>query len=519
MTLPPSTYDEIPYTSYPYPRTHPDRACAVGRLFGMDPAPITRCRVLELGCASGGNLLPSAELLPDSELVGVDLSARQVEQGSAAIAALGLRNVRLVHGDIAQIDDSWGSFDYIVCHGVYSWVPQPIQERILGLCRERLRPHGIACISYNTYPGWHMRAMVRDMMCWHTRQIDDKSRRVRQARALVDFLARNVNDQEGAYAKLLRRELDLLGRVGDDYLFHEHLEEHNAPVYFHEFVDRLDAHDLRYLGEADVHTMLATELSSDFGEALARIAPDLIAMEQYMDFVRNRQFRTSLVVHGEVELRRELGPEQAVAMRWWLKPADDAAPVDMTPEAPHSFRTSVGTEVTTSRQVTKAAMVILRERWPRSYGFDDLYATASALCGVRSPREDLAADLLQIWLGGGVEGSTWEPPLAAAPGARPRATGFARWQAPGGFVANTRHQRVDLDTVASVLVPLCDGTRTHEQLLDRLCALADDGTIVVQRDEESIGTPSDRREMLAEVLGATLTQLARAAVLLEDGGP
>jgi tRNA G46 methylase TrmB len=68
------SYDSVPYVSFAHAYTHPDSLCSLGRLFGLSPASPRRCRVLELGCASGGNLIPMAEQLPEAELVGIDRS-------------------------------------------------------------------------------------------------------------------------------------------------------------------------------------------------------------------------------------------------------------------------------------------------------------------------------------------------------------------------------------------------------------------------------------------------------------
>ncbi|MCD4811464.1 hypothetical protein K8R14_02560, partial [bacterium] len=65
-----TSYDEVPYESQSFPQSHPDRLAMLARLFGLSPAPVTQCRVLELGCAGGGNLIPMAFHLPDSEFVG-----------------------------------------------------------------------------------------------------------------------------------------------------------------------------------------------------------------------------------------------------------------------------------------------------------------------------------------------------------------------------------------------------------------------------------------------------------------
>ncbi|MEW8014368.1 MAG: hypothetical protein AB2807_06165 [Candidatus Sedimenticola endophacoides] len=50
-------YDQFFYESIPFPETHPRHLASLGRLFGLETADPERCRLLELGCASGGNLI------------------------------------------------------------------------------------------------------------------------------------------------------------------------------------------------------------------------------------------------------------------------------------------------------------------------------------------------------------------------------------------------------------------------------------------------------------------------------
>jgi len=96
----PTSYDEFPYKTVPFAQTHPDRLATLAWLFGLEPTPIQRCRLLELGCSSGGNLIPMAATLPQSEFIGIDFSAVQISQGAADVAALGLANVRLLQMDL-----------------------------------------------------------------------------------------------------------------------------------------------------------------------------------------------------------------------------------------------------------------------------------------------------------------------------------------------------------------------------------------------------------------------------------
>src|SRR5262245_31623646 len=170
-----TSYDEVPYESLPFAQTHPDRLDTVATLFGMRPAGADRCRVLELGCAAGGNLIPMALSLPQSRFLGIDQSARQIADGQKIVEALGLTNVELKQLSITDVDAGFGAFDYIVCHGVYSWVPATVQDKILEVCATNLAPQGVAYVSYNTYPGWHMRGMLRNIMCYHARRFDDPS--------------------------------------------------------------------------------------------------------------------------------------------------------------------------------------------------------------------------------------------------------------------------------------------------------------------------------------------------------
>ena len=168
-----TSYDEVPYADRVQPATHPDRLAVVATLYGMDPAPPDRCRVLELGCAGGANLIALAETLPGSDFVGIDLSPRQIASGRQKVQALGLTNVELRAMSLVDIGEAFGRFDYILCHGVYSWVPAEVRDAILAISSANLMPQGVAYVSYNCYPGWHARAAAREMMCYRAGRFED----------------------------------------------------------------------------------------------------------------------------------------------------------------------------------------------------------------------------------------------------------------------------------------------------------------------------------------------------------
>ena len=231
-------YDETPYPSLSYSQTHPDRLATIATLLGLNPAPVTACHVLELGSAAGGNLFPLAYALPGSRFVGIDISAAQVEEGKALLDRLGLRNVSLQQMNILDITPAFGQFDYIIAHGVYSWVPPEVREKVMQVCRDNLAPDGIAYVSYNSYPGWHMMRTIRDAMLYRTRAVSDPSERATQARAMLDFMAGAIPESNAfgaflqSYMRFLQGELKGANARGNAFLLHDELEEVNDPVYF-----------------------------------------------------------------------------------------------------------------------------------------------------------------------------------------------------------------------------------------------------------------------------------------------
>jgi methyltransferase-like protein/predicted O-methyltransferase YrrM len=512
-----TSYDAVPYDSFPFPQTHPDRLATLGRLFGLSPAVLARCRVLELGCAAGGNLIPMALALPDAEFVGVDLSTVQVAQGEKQIADLGLTNIRLLAMSITNVGESFGEFDYILSHGVYSWVPNVVQEAMLAICAERLSENGIAYISYNTLPGWRMRGMIRDLMRYHAMQFADPAQRVAQARAILDFLAKWVPTENNAYGMLLKSELEGLRRSPDYYILHEHLEDINEPLYFHEFMERAVRHGLQYLAEADFSTMLAANFPPEVNDTVVRIAPDVIRQEQFMDFLRNRTFRQTLLVRQGLVVNRTLTPERVMPL--WVSAL--LLPVNPMPELAtqreEAFRASNGGMLKTPNPVTKAAMVVLARHWPEALGFVDLLREALALVGLPesqaaqpglSAEQTLASDLLQCYGAGLVELHSCASGFVLQPGARPKASPLARWQAARGLpqVTTLRHELATIDANLGRLLGLLDGTREREAIYR---------TVMEWTGASPTAKGMSGKELaVRERVDQALTQIGRSALLL-----
>lgn len=292
-------FDLLPYESRPYPDTQPGRLSALAVLHGLEPAEVTRGRVLELGCASGGNILPLAVCFPEASFIGINLWARHVEEGRARIRELGLANIELRQGDLANCNLPSGTFDTIICHGVYSWVPPDVQDAILRIVATQLAPTGLAYISYNTYPGWHLRQTVRDIFRYHAGTLATPQQQVAKGLALLEELAQST-DATRPYGQALRAEAKLLAETTPSYIMGEYLAASSTPCYFHEFSARVSAHGLAYLCEARFDIGLIEELHPDFDRKIrAHAGDDPVAHEQYLDLFLGRQFRRSVLVKAD----------------------------------------------------------------------------------------------------------------------------------------------------------------------------------------------------------------------------
>jgi methyltransferase-like protein/trans-aconitate methyltransferase len=504
-------YDEIPYPSQPLPQTHPDRLATIARLFGMHPERIDRCRVLELGCGIGENLIPMADRHPQSSFVGIDYSQRQIDEGRKAIEALRLANIDLAHLSIMDVDEQLGVFDYIICHGVFSWVAHDVQERILAVCKSHLAPQGVAYVSYNTYPGWHLRGVVREM-AWGASSPEQPAReRLSRARRLLEFLDAALAEESTAYSKHVKLDVDFVLQQTDDYIFHEYFEEKNYPFYFHEFAARAATHHLQYLGDALLGTMFANNLGPTIEQNLLGISNDTISIEQHMDALRNRCFRHTLMCHEEVSLDRNVALANLDGLYFAGQVQPERASCDLKSTTVEKFVTPDRSAVTSPFPMIKAALYQLGALWPRGLSLDELISSAAACLGTPGhavpvsfeDRQGVKKNLAQCLAAGLIEAHTEADSFVTTVSARPRASNLARLQAHGShLVTNRRHDAVALDEVSQNALQHLDGQHDRASLLQILVDAVDRGRLSVFRD----GVPLPRGEAVDHILDKTLEQ-------------
>ena len=439
--VPENPYHTVPYITVPRFETHPDRLASVATLLGVEPAPVRACRVLEIGCGDGNNLIPMAYYLPESRFVGVDLADQAISAARRTIQELGLTNIQAIAADLRDIGASYGEFDYIIAHGLYSWVPAEVRDALMAVVGARLAPRGVAFISYNANPGGHVRQMIRKMMLYHTRRAADVHQRVEQGRWFLEWLGKS-RTVRASWRDLLDEQIEELLERCDDGLAHDDLGECDDPFYLHEVTAHAAAHGMQYLGDAGNRQI------ADIHGALRWLEADAAERAQYFDFIQLRAFGETLLCRAEVPLTRELNAAVFERMSF----SSSAHLADGEIEGLNHVRLSAG------QPTFEPVALAMGRSYPLPVPFEDLvqYAENRDLL-----RNALAAMVFTSF----AQYHIHDFACARTPSERPAASRLARYHASQSLrVPTVRHGLVELDEPGRQLLLLLDGTRNLDEI-------------------------------------------------------
>ncbi len=521
------SYDQVPYPGLTYNQTHPDRLATLAKLMGMETTPVESCRFLDIGCGNGVNLLPMAFTLPDSEFVGIDYSPIQIEEGQQAIKELGLDNVQLICADLSEMPAGFPQFDYIAAHGVYSWVSEQVRDKLLEAIAAYLAPKGVAYVSYNVFPGWRVLQIMRDAMRFHSRKTDNPKERAAKAREMVEFLSSSLKNADSIYGAFIESYYDLLrnkmdfGKGADSLLLHDELEEFNQPIYFYEFAEHAASHGLQYLSESSLHSVMPTNLPKEVTKKLARIVTGVIETEQYLDFLKNRTFRQTLLCHEEISLNRRLRPAAIFPFRIYSQAKAQSDNPDLSPGQVEHFEALDEAVFSSDHPLTKSAFLTLRELAPQSIPFVDLIKMAASK--VELPPDvnmdmeatRVAAGILQAYSYslGLVELHTYQPQFVNRISDQPKVSQVARWQHRNQLkVTNLRHERIELDGFSDMIFPYLDGRHTREGLVQIMLDLHKQGVYRLER--KKAGKGKSLKKLVAQELDRNLDFLRRTVFFI-----
>ena len=502
------SYEELPYRSGPHYASHPDCLATVARLRGLEAPDIARCRVLELGCATGGHLLPMALVLPGSEFVGVDLAPGHIATARESAEAVGLDNVRFLAADVRELPDDLGTFDYILCHGVYSWVPRDVREAVLSLMGEHLSEDGLATLSFNALPGSQPRNSVRGLFRFALERVLSPDTPVENARALLQTLPPALDGLEGAFVDQLRGIASECADVEGYYLAHEYLAPVNRPFHLWEVVRDAEAHGLHWVGDAWDHDD-GEGLPGPVQQLLDRLSPTRADRRQWLDLLQDRAFHRAVFCRNERiptqdAMDASVVPELHAGAGAWPVSDDRQDPVGSAGAA--SAFASRTHRVSTNIPMVEVALRHLHDAWPASLPVRDLWEASrtevrNSGADARAPAglDDLSDALLRCYRHHLVSLHVRPFPVQPTPTVRPLGSPLARHQAGRGpEVTNLVHQRVRLGEAERRVLRVLDGER------DRVAVLA------------AVAMEEPGEEMSEEQLEGSLEVLGRAGLLHVD---
>ena len=255
---------------------------------------------LELGCGFGTSTVVNAGAYPLGVFHGCDIIPAHVEGGRRHAAAFGVANITFHETDFDHLlARGVPPCDFIVLHGVYSWVDEDERAAVRRVIDDRLKPGGLVYVSYNCLPGWASEAPLRKLLVEFSRPHDgDTAQRTAAALDALTTFSRGRPRYFKANPSALTA-VDAWHKRDTEYVVHEFMNAAWQPFYAVDVADELAPLGLRYVGSAtlaDNHPALV--LDADAAKAVATLATDR-QRQVATDFATNQRFRRDVFVRDD----------------------------------------------------------------------------------------------------------------------------------------------------------------------------------------------------------------------------
>jgi SAM-dependent methyltransferase len=282
---------------------HLHLACLLGGVTGLAITPESPLSYLELGCGCGFGTLALAASNPSWQVTGIDFSPAHIAAARELADEAGIANARFIEGDLADLADdvqagALPEADVITLHGLWSWVGDPVRAGIVRLLDRKLRPGGIAYISYNALPGWQqaigMQRLVREA---GQRGAARSDRQVEAGIEIVRALVEADAQQLSAFP-LVRTLLDVVDRGQLSYLAHEYMNAAWRPCFHADVVRDMAAAKLDWVASAELLENFSPLMLGDQARAVMARFEDPIMRELIKDLCASRCLRRDVFVRG-----------------------------------------------------------------------------------------------------------------------------------------------------------------------------------------------------------------------------
>jgi SAM-dependent methyltransferase len=359
-------YDQLPYQSLPIEWTAPERLALASLLHGGPRAHLRDYQVLELGCANGANLLPLAYYRPNAHFLGVDGARSAIDLARARRADLGLTNIDFIHSDFISAGNRLnGPFDFIIAHGVFSWVPNEVRDALFELCAQCLRPGGLVYLNYNARPGWNVRGMIRDFLLAQTREARDLGKRAEHAQEVAAKIVASFQTIEHPFSQLIANEFRFVCENHASYIAHEYLATDNHAYWRSEFLKLARSYGLEYVADADFN-YAAGRVSEDLPRRLDEEQIVGRSVDDTVDLLCYRQLHSPILTPAP--WTRHPASSDEIGSLWVASCLTPLSEGDrMFHHAPS------GTKVEAKEEIMRSALERLAPLWPRGLRVASLF--------------------------------------------------------------------------------------------------------------------------------------------------
>ena len=257
----------------------------------------------ELACGRGYSANLLAATYPQAQFYANDFNPSHIIEANALAESAGTRNVHFFDDSFEEfIDRDLPNFDFIVLHGIYSWISPKNRQAIVNFIRKKLKVGGLVYISYNALPGWSAARPMQALMLRHGQQSSEPIlNRIEQA---LNFTGQLLEANANYFTQnpIVQKRLEGLKNQNRYYLAHEYFNEEWNSFYFDEVAKELEVAKLNFIGSAHlIDHVDAVNLSAVSQTQLAQIS-DPLFREVVRDFCLNTQFRRDIFGRGKLSL-------------------------------------------------------------------------------------------------------------------------------------------------------------------------------------------------------------------------
>lgn len=294
---------DVEYTAGYYREQEPDflNLCAV--MHGVAPIGLgkgfTYC---ELGCGQGMTVLIMAANYPQGRFYAVDFNPSHIARARRLAEEAGLTNITFLEKSFAEVDQESNGLpecDFIVLHGIFTWVSDENRQHIINICKRQLKSGGIVYNSYNTKPGWVMGEPIQKLVYESSKLYSGNSiARMNQAVGLLQEFEETNPRFFAINKEVIKSRLQLLNSKDKNYLVHEYFHDGWRAFYFTEIAGYMSQAKLDFVGEATTSSIYTERLLPEKSRELLKKIPDKNVRELFKDVMFNTVFRKDMYMRG-----------------------------------------------------------------------------------------------------------------------------------------------------------------------------------------------------------------------------